>query len=339
LSVVRGVTMQRESFRPLTENALDAIAVLNDDAIIRYESSFIEQVLGYEPGELIGKSLFEFIHPDDMPSVIHTFNDGLQIPGCIVSLEFRFQHKDSSWRNLEVIARNLVDNSAVGGIVLSFRDITARVRAEEELRQSFEKLQRTLEGTITALSVITEERDPFTAGHHQRVTRLACAMAEEMGLPEERIEGIHVAGTIHDIGKINVPTEILRKPSPLSDIEFAMMKTHPQVGHDLLKAVEFPWPVAPVVLQHHERMDGSGYPKGLAGRSILLEARILGVADVVEAMTSCRSYRSALGVDKALEEILRNKGTLYDPRAVDACLRLFAEKGFTFDGDFDTRTH
>jgi HD-GYP domain-containing protein (c-di-GMP phosphodiesterase class II) len=158
-------------------------------------------------------------------------------------------------------------------------------------------------------------------------------MAREMGLAEERIEGIRVAGTLLDIGKIDVPIEILRKPSQLDELELAMVKTHPQVGYDLLRTVEFPWPVAPILLQHHERMDGSGYPKGLVGRNILLEARILGVADVVEAMSHRRSYRSALGIDKALEEILRNKGVLYDPTGVDACLRLFAEKGFTFERD------
>ena len=202
--------------------------------------------------------------------------------------------------------------------------------AEEELRQSFEKLQRTLEGTITALAAMVEKRDPYIAGHHQRVTRLACAMAEEMGFTEERIEGIRVAGTLLDIGKIDVPAEILNKPSPLNNFEFAIIKTHPQVGHDLLRTIEFPWPVAPILLQHHERMDGSGYPKGLAGESILLEARILGVADVVEAMTSRRPYRLALGIDKALGEISRNSGVLYDPEGVEACLKLFTEKGFTF---------
>ena len=211
--------------------------------------------------------------------------------------------------------------------------------AEEELRQSFEKLQRTLEGTITALAAMVEKRDPYIAGHHQRVTRLACAMAEEMGFTEERIEGIRVAGALLDIGKIDVPAEILNKPSPLNGFELAIIQTHPQVGHDLLRTIEFPWPVAPILLQHHERMDGSGYPKGLAGESILLEARTLGIADVVEAMSYRRSYRPALGINKALKEIVQYRGTLYDPRGVDACLKLFSEKGFTFDGDFDTRTH
>ncbi len=323
--------VQREGFQRLIENVLDIITVLNGDGIIRYESSSIERVLGYEPDELIGESFFEFIHPDDVLAVINVFNDGLQISGCIVSLEFRFQRKDGSWCDLETIAKNLLDDPAVAGIVLNSRDITERVRAEKELRQRFEKLQRALEGTITALAAMVEKRETYIAGHHQRVTRLACAIAEEMGLAEERIEGIRVAGTLHDIGRIGVPIEILNKPNRLAEIELAMIKTHPQVGYDLLRTIEFPWPVAPILLQHHERMDGSGYPKGLVGESILLEARILGVADVVEAMTCRRSYRSALGVDKALGEISRNSGVLYDPGVVEACLKLFTEKGFTFE--------
>jgi PAS domain S-box-containing protein len=323
--------MNAEGFQSLVENALDVITILDDEGIIQYESSSIERVLGYEPQELVGKSAFEFIHPDDVPRVMDVFNDGIQIPGCVVSFEYRFQRKDGSWCDFEVLAQNLLDHPTVAGIVLQARDITKRVQAEKELRRSLQKLRRTFEGTITALATVVENRDPYVAGHHQRVARLACAMAEEMGLPEEQIEGVHVAGTVHDLGKISMPAEILSKPGQLRDIEFAIVKTHPQVGCDLLKRIELPWPVAQILLQHHERLDGSGYPKGLAGRSILLEARILAVADVVEAMSHRRSYRSALGLDKALEEILRNKGVLYDPRGVDACLRLFTEKGFTFE--------
>lgn len=334
--------MQRELSQPLIENALDVITVLSGDGIIHYGNPAIERVLGYKPGELIGQSLFDFIHPDDVPNIINTFNDGLQIPGCILSLEFRFQHKDSSWHNLEAIGRNLLDNPAVAGIVLSSRDITQRVQAEEELRQTFEKLQKTLGGTIDALVTIAENRDPYMTGHHQRVTRLACALAEEMGLPGEQIEGLRVAGTIHDIGKVSVPAEILGKPSSLKEYELGLVKTHPQAGYDLLKMTEFPWPVTQILLQHHERLDGSGYPRGLAGRNILLEARVLGVADVVEAMSHRRSYRSPLSIDKALEEILRNKGVLYDPQGVDACLTLFTEKGFAFEEESryrHARTH
>jgi len=206
-----------------------------------------------------------------------------------------------------------------------------RRRAEEELRQSHAKLQRTLDGTIHAWVSAIEVRDAYTAGHQRGVTQLACAIAREMGLPEEQIEGIRVAGLIHDIGKINVPLEVLSKPTELSELERGMIKTHPQVGYDILKTVEFHSPVAEIVLQHHERLDGSGYPQGLSGEKIILEARILAVADVVKAMSSLRPHQVSCGLDKALEEISQNRGILYDPEVADACLKLFTEKGFVFE--------
>jgi putative nucleotidyltransferase with HDIG domain len=176
-----------------------------------------------------------------------------------------------------------------------------------------------------------EKRDPYTAGHQKRMTKLACAIAEEISLSPDKIERLYIAGIIHDIGKINVPTEILSKPGRLSEIELSLIQTHPQVGSDILKEMELPGEVSSIVLQHHERMDGSGYPSGLSSKDIILEARILAVADVVEAMASNRPYRSALGLDKALEEITKNKGKLYDPEVVDVCLKLFKEKGFKFE--------
>jgi putative nucleotidyltransferase with HDIG domain len=176
-----------------------------------------------------------------------------------------------------------------------------------------------------------EKRDPYTAGHQERVTKLACAIAEEISLSPDKIEILYMAGILHDIGKINIPTEILSKPGRLSEIELNLIRTHPQVAKDILEKMELPWEISSIVLQHHERMDGSGYPSGLSGEVILTEARILGVADVVEAMASHRPYRSALGLDKALEEITRNKGKLYDPEVVDACLKLFKEKGFKLE--------
>jgi putative nucleotidyltransferase with HDIG domain len=198
-------------------------------------------------------------------------------------------------------------------------------------KQGEEKLEHLLDGTIQALGQTSETRDPYTAGHQRRVTQLACAMAEEMGLSKDQIEGIHVAGLMHDIGKIAIPAEILTKPAKLTKLEFGLITTHPQVSYDILKGIEFPWPVADIVVQHHERLDGSGYPNGLKGDEILLEARILAVADVVEAMASHRPYRAALGVDKALAEIEDKRGRLYASEVVDACLKLFHEEGFEFE--------
>ena len=191
-----------------------------------------------------------------------------------------------------------------------------------------EKLRKTLGGTIQVISRAVEMKDPYTAGHQRRAADLARAIATEMGISADRTDFVRIASTIHDIGKISVPAEILSKPTKLTDIEFRLIKAHAQAGYDILKNIEFPWPVADVILQHHERMDGSGYPQGIKGYDLLLESRILAVADVVESMASHRPYRPALGIDAALEEITKNRGTLYDPRVVDICLRLFNEKSY-----------
>ena len=201
----------------------------------------------------------------------------------------------------------------------------------EELQATLNDLREALQGIIQAMVLTIESRDPYTAGHQQRVTLLASALAEEMGLSEKDVEGVRMASLIHDIGKISVPSEILSKPGKLTDIERSLVKTHAQSGYEILKNIKFPWPIAQVVLQHHERIDGSGYPLGLKGREILLEAKIIGVADVVEAMASHRPYRPALGIEKALEEITQKKGVLYSPEISDICIKLFTEKGFKFE--------
>ncbi|MDD3846975.1 MAG: response regulator [Syntrophorhabdaceae bacterium] len=211
------------------------------------------------------------------------------------------------------------------------QEITDRKHAEEELRRTMEKLRKSLAGTIHAVSLTVEARDPYTAGHQGRVSNLARAIAREMGLLNDTVDAISMAGTIHDIGKISIPAEILSKPGRLTDIEFSLIKAHPQSGYDIIKDTELPHPIAEIVLQHHERMDGSGYPQGLKDGQVLLESRIIGVADVVEAMASHRPYRPALGIDMALEEIEKNRSILYDVRVVDMCLKLFREKGFRFE--------
>ena len=175
-----------------------------------------------------------------------------------------------------------------------------------------------------------EKRDPYTSGHQMRVAGLTRAIAESLALSQDQIEGAFMAASIHDIGKISLPAEILTKPVQLTDIEISLIQAHAQAGFDILKGIEFPWPIADIIVQHHERMDGSGYPRGLAGEEILIEARIIGVADVVETMASHRPYRPSMGIDKALQEIISNKGKLYDTRVVDACLHIFNEQGFEF---------
>ncbi len=216
--------------------------------------------------------------------------------------------------------------------VLRERAVLAeRNQAEERLQHSLEKLRRAMEGIVQAMAVTVEKRDPYTAGHQRRVANLACAIAKEMGLSADQIDGIRMAGLIHDLGKIAVPAEILSKPTRLTDIEFSLIKTHAQAGYEMLNTIDFPWPIAQMVYQHHERMDGSGYPRGLSDEDILLEARILAVADAVEALASHRPYRPARGIDEALDEILQNKGTLYDLEVVNACLKVLSEKGFKFE--------
>jgi putative nucleotidyltransferase with HDIG domain len=212
-----------------------------------------------------------------------------------------------------------------------YQDITERVHIEKALQDSYNKLDKTLDAVIQTMALTVEMRDPYTAGHQQGVARLACAIAEEMHLPQEKIKGIRVVGAVHDIGKIRVPAEILSKPGRITEAEFSIIKEHPRTGYDILKGIDFPWPVTQAVLQHHERMNGSGYPNQLSCDSIILEARALAVSDVVEAMASHRPYRPALGIDKALEEISRNKGSLYDITVVDACLKLFREKRYNLE--------
>ena len=218
----------------------------------------------------------------------------------------------------------------ITGIIGFAKDITVQRKSEQELQQTFQRLKKTMDAAIDTMSRIIEVKDPYTAGHQRRVSQLTTAIAKELNLSQDKVEGIRIASLIHDIGKISLPTEILSKPTTLTDIEFRLIKEHSQIGYDILKSIDFSYPVAQIVLQHHEKLNGSGYPNNLKGDKILLGARILGVADVAEAMSSNRPYRPALGIDKALEEISKNKGILYDPKVVDVCLKLFKEKGFEF---------
>ena len=216
--------------------------------------------------------------------------------------------------------------SELAGDISHALDYLAKSRRVEKSKAT---LRRSLEATIEAIAAALEMRDPYTAGHQRRVADLTAAIAREMGLPQDKVEGIHFGALIHDLGKLQVPAEILAKPTRLSKVEFELIKAHPQAGYDIIKGIDFPWPVAAMVHQHHERLDGSGYPQGLKGDAIALEARILAVADVVEAMASHRPYRPGLGMEAALKEIIDKRGTFFDPDAVDACVRLFREGRFS----------
>ena len=203
-------------------------------------------------------------------------------------------------------------------------------QVDKKLKQTHIKLQKIIEGTAHIIMKVVEIRDPYSTGHQQRVSKLATAIAQEMKLPQDKIEGVRLASLVHDVGKVNLPTEIVSKPSKLVEVEFNLLKNHPRIGYNILKKVDFPWPIAEIVFQHYEKIDGSGYPRGLKGDEILIEAKILGLANVIEAMSSSRSYRPALSVDEALAEIAENKNILFDPEVVDTCIKLFKEKGFKF---------
>jgi PAS domain S-box-containing protein len=244
-------------------------------------------------------------------------------------VEYRILRKDGQMRWVSDTTIMFKDTS---GNLLSYdgviKDITERKTAEEQIQRYVTQLQDAFMRTVNVATTLSEMRDPYTAGHERRTAQIAAAIGGEMGLDEFRIEGLRVAGQLHDIGKISIPTEILVKPGRITASEYTLIKDHPQFGFDALKDVGFPWPVALVALQHHERMDGSGYPHGLRGDSIMLESRILGVADVVEAMASHRPYRPGHGIEKALAEIERGMGNFYDAEVAASCLRLFREKGF-----------
>ena len=245
--------------------------------------------------------------------------------------EIQFPHKDGSPCWLEVTEFPMSDdNGSLTGVQCILHNITDKKKAELELQASVEKLRNALAGTIQAMALTVETRDAYTAGHQRRSANLARTIAQKMGLTEYEVDGIRMAGVIHDIGKISIPAEILSKPGALTDLEYSLIKTHPQAGYDILKGIDFQWPIAEIVLQHHERLDGSGYPHGIKGDKMLIEAKVLAVSDVVEAMTAHRPYRATLGIDAALEEISANKHTLYDAYVVNTTVGLFTKQDFEF---------
>jgi len=287
------------------------------------------------PKEIIGKTETDII-PDneDNREKAELFNESNElvlqkkepvlIPEQLLTMP---DGKELWFQTTKVPMRTPEGEDVVLGVAV---DITTRKEVTEELEQSNIRLKKLLEETVNGLVSAMEMRDPYTAGHQRRVSYLACKIAEEMNLPQDQIDGIRIASLVHDIGKIYVPSEILSKPGRLTDAEMNLIKTHPKAGFDILCRIQFPWPVANIVLQHQERKDGRGYPDGRSGDEIMLEARILSVADVVEAIASHRPYRPALGIDVALGELDKNRGILYDENVVDVCRNLFRKDKFKF---------
>jgi PAS domain S-box-containing protein/putative nucleotidyltransferase with HDIG domain len=323
-------TRLRAIFEAAEHVSFIMIDQVDDKGSIIEFSRGAERILGYNRKAVMGQSATILQLPDDIlkPSGIH---------GKTVNPDRGFSRElvmtKSSGEELPALSTiyPMLDSSGslVATLVVSI-DVSDRIKAEKKTQASMEQLQKALEGSIHAMALAVEMRDPYTSGHQQRVADLARAIAKKMGMSEEKIAGVLMAGIIHDLGKIAIPAEILSKPGVITKTEFELIKSHVRVGYDILKNIEFPWPIADIVLQHHERLDGSGYPTGLSGSQILLEARILSVADVTEAMASHRPYRPSLGIDVALEEIEKNKGVLYDSDVVTACLKVFHEGGYKF---------
>jgi putative two-component system response regulator len=300
------------------EDAQATRSILNDD---RFDLIICDIIM---PGESGMDLLSEIItrYPDMAVLMMSGYADTSTAKAAIALGAYGYLCKPFQQKQVLVSVASALRYRAI--------ELQNRFQFEHLETMAGEKLQKALEGTIRAMSKAFESRDPFTTGHQQRVAHLASAIALEMNLPTNQLDGVRMAGIIHDIGKISVPAEILSKPTRLTDAEYHIIKTHARTGYLILKEVEFPWPLADIVHQHHERLDGSGYPLGLKEDQILLEAKIIAVADVAEAMASHRPYRPSLGIDAAMDEISLSKGRLYDPVVSDICCDLFLKKGFTF---------
>jgi PAS domain S-box-containing protein len=327
-------------YRLLAEHMTDIVWMMNLDLNVTWLSPSAMKARGFSVDEIAALPLDRQLTPESLGKAVNWLGklmrlekDGLiSEPDGILSRELEFYCKDGRTIVLDCTFQFIRDEQGKAtGILAEGKDITERKRAEEKLLRTLESLRKAFGATVQVMVSAVEVRDPYTAGHQVRSADLARAIAMEMELPQDKIDAIRMSGSIHDIGKLSIPAEILSKPTKLSEIEFSLIKEHARKGYEMLKDVESPWPLAEIVYQHHERMDGSGYPRKLKGEEILIEARILAVADVVEAMASHRPYRPGLGIDAALNEIEKNSGIFYDNAVAEACLRLFREKGFKLE--------
>jgi PAS domain S-box-containing protein len=315
-----------KNFSAAVMNSSPGLLFVFDDKenIIQWNRN-AEKITGYSAKEISKMNVLDFVAKEDQKTAAEAIQEVFTKGQSSLEINVLLKLGKKTPFYLTGLRTKFENTTCV---VCTGIDVTERKQAEEELQISYHKLRDSLITMVNTLASTVEMRDPYTAGHQRRATLLACAIATEMDLSEEQFDGLRMAGLVHDIGKISMPAEILNKPGSLNETEFNIIKTHPQAGYNTLKQIEFPWPVAQIVLQHHERLDGSGYPQGLRGEEIMLEARILAVADVVEAMVSHRPFRPALGIEAALEEITKNRDILYDPDVTDICQGLFTEKGF-----------
>lgn len=315
----------------ILDSAADGIAGLDSEWRFVFINRSALAMLGYVVDELFGESFNTVLvneHDNGGAFPFERVFDGLSSPSSM-PVTVQLKKRDGGVFPAELTISTVTDHSGAVDRVVSFRDITERLRAEDEIGNSYKRMRKTLFDGVYAISQALEFRDPYTSGHQKRVADLSVAIASSIGMSADDVDGIYMCGIVHDIGKIHVPAEILSRPSRLTEIEFAIIKVHSESGYQILKNIDFPWPIAEAVYQHHERLDGSGYPRGLSGDEIITVARIITVADVVEAMASHRPYRPALGTEAALAEIKKNAGKLYEGDIVEACLSLFGE-GFAF---------
>ncbi len=316
-----------QQYRLLAETAQDLILIIDLEGNIIYANEAGAYYLGYSREMMTGMNINYFLYPDSLSAEAIHRKEKINLNGNH-NHAFELNLVDNKNRIIpyEVSSSPFIKEKEVMGILYIARNISKRKEAESKLRNSINQIKKTMNATIMTMAKVVETRDPYTAGHQRNVSRLATLIAREMGLSTDKIEGIRVASLLHDIGKLDIPSDLLSKPRRLTYVEFNLIKSHPQIGYDILKNIDFPWPVSQLILQHHERLDGSGYPGGLTGKEIQLGAKIIAVADVVEAMSSHRPYRPALGLEKALQEIQDYSGILYDKEVVKTCIYLIKEK-------------
>ncbi len=320
---------QKNYFKSLFDNSPSAIALLDkEDNVVQINKSFHE-LFKYSFEEVKGKNIKELIFPEGFKKEEISFAQQL-LRGEILKTDTVMSSNNGNLIDVHVSGGPIIEDNKIIGVFALYDDIRKRKTVEKELKNSFRKLTEILAGTVAALSETIGKRDPFTAGHQRRVSQLAVAIGEKKNFSDDQLKILEIASALHDIGKIHVPAEILNKPVELSEYEMALVRNHAQVGYDILKSVDFPGPVAKIVFQHHERINGSGYPLGIKGKDIITESRILAVADVVEAMSSRRPYREAFSIAITLNKITKYRGNLFDPEVVDICVGLF-EKGFEFN--------
>ena len=323
----------KRNYEAIVSAIPDAFIVIDDDGRIVFWNKAAENMYGYSSEEVLNNYLFAILVPVEYHKAFKEgfakFKNTGKGPVVNKTTEFISKKKDGSKFTVEISLSSVKVNKKWHSVAI-IRDVSERKIVEKKIKQDRQELKKTLDNTVNALVKTIGLRDPYTSGHQKRVSKLAVAIARELELSEKEVKLIKIAALIHDIGKATIPMEILNKPTKLARVEINLIKAHPQTGYDILKDISFPWAVEEVVLQHHERIDGSGYPRGLKEDEILIGAKIIAVADVVEAMSSHRPYRPALGIKKALEEISQNRGILYDPKVADTCLKLFRKKKFNF---------